>query len=138
MPSPRNKLMIRVLGALAVLIAAGAAVFAEYRYEKHDLRQEAEAITGGNVERGKLAFSRYGCGGCHTVSGVPQANGLVGPPLSGVGARAIIGGRLENKPSNLMLWISHPQQVAPGTAMPDLGVSPAEARDIAAFLYTNS
>lgn len=138
MPSRRNRMMIWTLAALGLTVAAGAAVFGEYRYEKHDLRERAEAITGGNVARGKLAFGRYGCGGCHTVSGVPQASGLVGPPLSGIGARAIIGGRLENKPSNLILWISDPQKVSPGTAMPDLGVAPADARDIAAFLYTNS
>ncbi len=138
MRSRRNKTMIWPLAALGLTLAAGTAVFAEYRYEKHDLQERAEAITGGNVARGKLAFGRYGCGGCHTISGVPQASGLVGPPLSGVGARAIIGGRLENKPSNLMLWISEPQKVAPGTAMPDLDVTPADARDIAAFLYTNS
>ena len=54
------------------------------------------------------------------------------------GARAIIGGRLENRPANLIRWISNPQAVAPGTAMPNLNVKPADARDIAAFLYTNS
>jgi hypothetical protein len=29
----------------------------------------------------------------------------------------------------------HPTVISPATAMPDLGVSRAEARDIAAFLY---
>jgi cytochrome c1 len=68
---------------------------------------------------------------------VPQAQGKVGPPLANVGSRGIIGGRLENKPDNLRRWIEHPQAVSPGTTMPDLGVTPADARDISAFLYTN-
>jgi cytochrome c1 len=33
-------------------------------------------------------------------------------------------------------WIQHPQQVAPGNGMPDLGISDIQARDISAYLYT--
>ncbi|MDB5693862.1 MAG: cytochrome c class [Alphaproteobacteria bacterium] len=138
MPSPRNKPLIAgALVAGAILLGLGGQ-FAHSSYEAADLRHRAEAMTGGDVKRGKLAFSRYGCGGCHTATGLPQANGMVGPPIDGVGARAIIGGRLENKPDNLMLWIENPQKVSPGTAMPNLGVTPRDARDIAAFLYTRT
>jgi cytochrome c1 len=35
-------------------------------------------------------------------------------------------------------WIRDPQQVAPGTAMPDLNVGAQDARDITAFLYTRA
>jgi cytochrome c1 len=35
----------------------------------------------------------------------------------------------------LIKWIRNPQQIEPGTAMPDLGVSEDEAGDIAAYLY---
>ncbi|HEX5181729.1 MAG TPA: c-type cytochrome [Allosphingosinicella sp.] len=95
-------------------------------------------MTGGNVARGKLAFARYGCGGCHRLSGIARAHGGVGPPLDGVGARAIVAGKLENRPGNLERWIENPQKVTPGTAMPNLGVTPADARDLAAFLYTRT
>ena len=37
---------------------------------------------------------------------------------------------------NLIKWIQHPRQVVPNTAMPDLGVTRAEARDMAAYLYS--
>ena len=138
MPSQRNKPLI-VAGAVAGVIVLGlVAQMADSRYEASDLRRKAEALTGGNVKNGQLAFAKYGCGGCHAVKGVPQASGTVGPPLEGVGARGIIGGRLENKPDNLMLWIRDPQKVSPGTAMPNLGVTPGDARDIAAFLYTRT
>ena len=136
MRSRRNRLLLLGIPA-SLLLGAGAAV-AEYRFEQHQLIQKAQAITGGSVERGMIAFGRYGCGGCHSVGGVQQAAGLVGPPLDGIAGRAIIGGRLENKPDNLMRWIVDPQAVSPGTAMPRLGVTPADARDISAFLYTRT
>ena len=63
---------------------------------------------------------------------------MVGPPLDTIGKRAIIAGRLSNTPDNLERWIATPQSVSPGTAMPNLGVKPDQARDIATFLYTRS
>ena len=95
-------------------------------------------ITGGDPVRGAAMFIRYGCGSCHTVTGVRTANGNVGPPLDGVATRVIIAGRFANKPGNMEQWIRRPQQVSPGTAMPDLAVSEADARDITAFLYTRT
>jgi cytochrome c2 len=38
----------------------------------------------------------------------------------------------------MMVWIQHPQRVSPGTAMPELGVTAADSRDMAAFLYTRT
>jgi hypothetical protein len=60
----------------------------------------------------------------------------VGPPLGGIGARAYVAGVLTNTPENLARWIASPREVDSLTAMPDVGVRPAEARDIAAWLYT--
>jgi cytochrome c2 len=136
MPLPRNRLFL--LGAGALLLALAALGYFDRRHEKQDLYQKAVALTGGDIARGQQAFARYGCGGCHALKGVSGAAGTVGPPLDGVAARGIIGGRLENKPDNLMKWIVDPQAVSPGTAMPRLGVTPADSRDIAAFLYTRT
>jgi cytochrome c1 len=83
-----------------------------------------------------MLFIAKGCGGCHSIDHVRQANGLVGPPLTGIAERAIIAGVLENNPANLERWISTPQSVVPGNAMPDIPMTPGETRDIAAFLYT--
>jgi len=135
---PRRARFTTVGVVVLSLGLVGAAAFAEYRADQHKLQERVEALTGGSVIRGKQAFSRYGCGSCHSASGVPQATGKVGPPLSGVAVRAIIGGRLENNPDNLRRWIEHPQAVSPGTAMPELGVTPADSRDLAAFLYTQT
>jgi cytochrome c len=61
---------------------------------------------------------------------------MVGPPLTMFARRAYIAGQLPNEPDNLIRWIRDPQAVEPGTAMPSLGVEPAVARDMAAYLYT--
>jgi cytochrome c2 len=121
--------------ALAILAIAGS-VYANHRFARIDLRHRAEALTGGNAARGQTLFVAKGCGGCHAIEHVPQATGLVGPPLTGIANRAIIAGVLENNPANLQRWISTPQSVVPGNAMPDIPMTPGETRDIAAFLYT--
>lgn len=60
----------------------------------------------------------------------------MGPPLAGIGGRAYIGGVLANTPANMVRWIVDPPRVDSLTAMPALGVTEGEARDIAAYLYT--
>lgn len=91
---------------------------------------------GGNPRHGAELIRDYGCGICHQVPGIPNADGLVGPPLSNIGARGYIAGMLRNTPDNLMLWLRHPQRVVPGNVMPEMGITVPDARDIAAYLYT--
>jgi cytochrome c1 len=93
-------------------------------------------VRGGQPDRGATLIARYGCGSCHTIPGIDRANGLVGPPLTHFGSRSYIAGKLVNNADNLQHWIADPQAVEPGTAMPDLGVSAIDARDIAAYLHT--
>jgi len=96
----------------------------------------SQPVAGGDAERGRRALAAYGCGGCHTIPGVPGARARVGPPLTDFADRAYVAGRLPNQPAELVRWIRDPQGVSPGTAMPNLGVGEAAARDIAAYLYT--
>jgi cytochrome c len=86
--------------------------------------------------RGAVAIGRYGCGSCHTVKGIQGANGLVGPPLTGIGSRLYVAGMLENTPEHLAAWIHNPRAINPKTAMPNVGASQKDARDIAAYLKT--
>lgn len=92
--------------------------------------------TGGSPHKGAQLISQYGCGSCHMIPGIRSANGLVGPPLMMFGRRTYIAGELPNTPDNLVHWIQSPQSVESGTAMPTLGVTEQQARDIAAYLYT--
>jgi cytochrome c2 len=96
----------------------------------------AKQLTGGDPARGQRALDKYGCGACHHIPNVRGATGTVGPDLAGMALRSYIAGRLPNRPAELMHWIRHPQAVEPGTAMPELGVSERDARDMAAHLYT--
>ena len=99
-------------------------------------RRDAAAVSGGDPGRGASHISRYGCGSCHTIPGIAGAHGLVGPPLSGIGARQYVAGSLPNEPLNLVHWVRDPHSVNEKTVMPNLGVTPEDATDIAAYLYS--
>lgn len=79
---------------------------------------------------------QYGCTGCHTIPGIPGADGRVGPPLTAMANRAYVAGVLPNTPDALVRWIRFPTEVNPRTVMPDMGVTEADALDMAAFLAT--
>jgi cytochrome c1 len=81
-------------------------------------------------------ITAIGCGACHVIPGIPNAVGLVGPPLAQLGQRAVIGGELANTPENLERWIMDAPSINPRTDMPDLGLNRRDAGDIAAYLYT--
>jgi len=131
------KARVGLIAALLVVVAL-IAIIREYAHERTQLRIHAAAITHGDPWRGEAMFIQYGCGSCHALKNVRGAVGSVGPPLDGIALRVIIGGHLANTPTNMETWIRHPQQVSPGTAMPDLDVGDEDARDITAFLYTRA
>ncbi|MGZ2410661.1 cytochrome c2 [Sphingomonas sp. F9_3S_D5_B_2] len=136
-PSPSTKASFGALAGLVVVLGL-IGVTREYVHERTQLRTHAAAITHGDPWRGEAMFIQYGCGSCHALKNVRNATGTVGPPLDGVALRVIIGGHLTNTPTNMQKWIRDPQQVSPGTAMPDLNVGEQDARDITAFLYTRA
>lgn len=121
------------LGAvvLAGAMTLGTAACADRRAADADARM----LTGGDPVRGQAIIRPYGCNTCHTIPGVPGADGLVGPPLTHVAERSYLGGSLPNTPQNLARWIEHPRAVNPHSAMPELGVTDRDARDMAAYLY---
>jgi cytochrome c2 len=130
-PSGLGRARVRAglsLLALALVSSCGDARGAEAR--------EAAQLTGGDPERGRDIIRKYGCQTCHTIPGIVGANGQVGPPLAGIARRSYIGGVLPNAPTNMIRWIQDPKAVDPLTAMPNVGVTPADARHIAAYLYT--
>jgi putative membrane protein len=98
--------------------------------------QEAAVLTGGDPSRGMDAIGRYGCGACHDIPGIRNAKGSIGPPLTHIANRAYLAGQLPNTPDNMTRWIQHPQHVERGTAMPEMGVTDTDARNIVAYLYT--
>ena len=116
--------------AAAIVIAALAAC------SRDNVRREARQLTGGDPDRGVELIGRYGCGGCHTIPGMRGANAAVGPPLNRIASRTYLAGQIQNTPANMVRWIQHPRAVEAHTAMPEMGVTDGDARDIVAFLYT--
>jgi cytochrome c len=125
------------LGMVLVVLAATATLPACAPTPRMAGPGQPAAVPGGDAEHGRQAIQRrYGCGACHVIPGVPGAVGKVGPPLLWWADRSMIAGRIPNTPENLVRWIQDPQAIEPGTAMPALGVTEADARDIAAYLFT--
>jgi cytochrome c2 len=117
--------------ALAVATAIGAAWHLQHRSEAI-----ARAMVGGDLARAPAIMRRYGCTGCHTIPGIAGGDGQVGGPLSGIKHRVYVGGVVPNSPQNLVRWIVSPQAFSPRSAMPATGISEAEARDVATYLYS--
>lgn len=98
--------------------------------------ENSGAATEPRHERAVALIRSYGCGGCHDIPGVAGADGVVGPPLHGIGRRVFIAGMLRNTPAEMVRWLRDPQSVVPGNAMPNMGIGEDEARTIAAYLAT--
>jgi len=87
------------------------------------------------VAHGRELLAQRGCAGCHQLSGVgarpaddqpaPRTLSLA-PDLRHV--------RERSEPAAIARWLLDPSQVKPDAAMPNLGLSTADARDLAAFL----
>ena len=130
------------VSALSLLAACGVILLATMVWLGTQQWQEAgerdaaaRAMTGGDPAQGPTLMVRYGCAGCHTIPGVPGADGQVGGPLTQMRKRVFIAGVLPNTAANLIGWIVQPQAHDPRSAMPATGISADEARDVAAWLY---
>lgn len=99
-------------------------------------RRSAPDLRVGDAAAGRDALQQYLCATCHVIPGVAGATHHVGPSLAGIASRPYIAGMLPNTPANMQRWLRQPGSVKPGSAMPDLGLTEQDARDIAAFLGT--
>ena len=115
------------LPVLTVLIAALVAC--------SDKSKPVRQIPGADPDRGLALMEQAGCGACHVIPGLDWPRGVVGGSLAGFGQRPLIAGRLPNQPAMLVAWLQDPPSLSPETAMPPSGLSQAQARDVAAYLY---
>jgi cytochrome c len=118
-PMP-SRCAIAMLTLAAVTAAAGV--------------RAGEMLQNGNHERGRRLLAQYQCASCHRIPGVEGPQGHDGPALGGTGRAAYIAGHLPNTPDTLARFVQNPQRLKPGTLMPALGVTAADARDMAAYL----
>lgn len=93
-------------------------------------------VKQGDPDLGREAISSYGCGACHTIPGIRAAVGRVGPQLQDIRNQIYLGGVVPNGPENMVSWIMDPPKHDPFTAMPNLGVTDQDARNIAAYLFS--
>jgi mono/diheme cytochrome c family protein len=148
MPAWEHRLTERERWAIVAFLKGSPALTpAEYQAQRRRVTlaraeeprpQDSEARwePKGAVERGRVAIQQYACPTCHVISGIRGPDTQVGPPLSGIASHVYLAGALLNTPTQMVRWLQNPQQIKPLTAMPDLGVTERDARDIAAYLYT--
>jgi cytochrome c2 len=133
MPVALLPLLLERLGPWAVLLAIAALAGGCHVGERELPHASAPPA---RVKHGQQLLAQYQCGSCHTIPDVPAARGTVGPSLHAFGRRSYIAGQVPNRPDTLVRWIVKPQSLVPDTVMPAMGVSPEDARDIAAYLLT--
>lgn len=95
-----------------------------------------EPAIPGNADHGKELIAQYGCTACHQIPGIKGPRGMVGPSLEHIASRTYIGGKFQNSVPAMTKWLQNPQAMDPNNAMPNLGVTPKDAEDITAYLYT--
>jgi cytochrome c2 len=99
-------------------------------------RSRSEALSVlGDASRGRVAISQAGCGSCHRIPGVANADSYVGPPLDAWSRRSFIAGTLVNRPDELARWLRDPQAIRPGSGMPDLDLDERQIADIVEYLF---
>lgn len=95
----------------------------------------------GDVNRGREVFLSKGCTGCHTLAGIPNAVGTLGPPLTSVGATAGVRRATEHADEYLRESVKRPNAyIVPGFPSPSLMppglVAGRELDDLVAFLMS--
>jgi cytochrome c1 len=130
-----------VAGSTLAVLVGSASALAQPR-----LANVVTAQADPQVQAGAAVIQQRACGACHTIPGIPNANGVLGPNLGPhddvppVTFRSTIatypqGVVPNNSQDDLVAWILDPVSLKPGTAQPNLGLSPEEAAAAAAYLY---
>ncbi len=97
-------------------------------------QQAGVAVKTGDAAKGEQVFMNGACIGCHTINGT-KAQGKVGPNLTHLASRAMFAGAiLETTPENLARWLADPPAIKPGTAMPNLHLTPEQISALVAYL----
>ncbi len=98
-------------------------------------RQAALAPATQEEIRG-LSLVEYRCGLCHRVRGT-EAGAISAPDLTHLmSRRTLAAGTLLNNPGNLVGWIQNPQNLKPGSLMPNQYLSAQQLSDALAYLET--
>ncbi|WP_437674026.1 c-type cytochrome [Sorangium sp. So ce131] len=101
------------------------------------------SLEGASAARGRALYEAKGCGTCHAFTGVDGLTAVapLKPLEKETRAALALAPDLRHtrdriEPGDLVAWLLDPAAVKPGTPMPQVPMSPAEARDLAAFVST--
>jgi len=87
----------------------------------------------GDAATGKDIFAKSACVGCHTIRGVSA--GVLGPDLTHFGSRKLFGaGMWDTNVEKVAAWVKDPPRLKPGSKMPNLHLSDADSKAVAAYL----
>lgn len=121
---------MRILGvSLAAACLTGLVACAEQG-------QGPRVLAGTDPSNGLELIRTHGCAACHSIPGVAWPQGRTGGSLAGVGARPLIAGRLPNQPEIMTAFVRDAPSLLPDGGMPSMPLTEAQARDVAAYLYT--
>jgi cytochrome c oxidase subunit 2 len=107
---------------------------AEFDAWLQQMNRPAPLPRSTELRAGRDLFVNLGCGACHAVRGVAQ--GRLGPDLSNVGSRGMLGaGTLPGGVGNIAGWIASAQHLKPGNGMPSYDqLEGTELRALAGYL----
>jgi cytochrome c oxidase subunit 2 len=97
-------------------------------------KRPAAAPADPAIARGQQVVTQGQCAMCHAIRGTP-AVGKAGPDLTHFGSRrSVAAGTLTMSRGAVQGWITQPQAVKPGTMMPPVALSPADADAASRYL----
>jgi sulfur-oxidizing protein SoxX len=94
------------------------------------------SLSQADPAQGLKLIERHGCAACHVIPNIPWPQGRTGGSLDGIGGRPMIAGRLPNQPDMMTRFVRDAPSLLPDTGMPAMPLTEAEARDVAAYLYS--
>ncbi len=100
-------------------------------------RKNAPRIpTDAGAVMGQKLFQQKTCISCHAINGT-DANAKVGPNLTHFASRqTLASGIMLNNKFNLAKWIQDPQEIKPGSYMPDLQLTQDEVKQLVDYVET--
>jgi cytochrome c oxidase subunit II len=136
-PGEHHGLCAEYCGAQHARMLFRVVVEPEAEFARWLARQSQPVARPGDpfLRRGHDTFFAAGCASCHAVRGT-AARGTGGPDLTHVGGRRTLAAMtLTNHVGTMAGWIAAPQDLKPGSSMPDTrGPSGEELRALATWL----
>ncbi len=126
---------VAIGGLLVVALSLGACADNDEWPSRNDTLS-ARTAAAADPAAGRVLIIDNRCGACHMIPGIPAADALAAPPLTGWSQRKLIAGVIPNTWENTVNWVMDPHAIQPETAMPDMGLTRIEAEQVADYLFS--